>query len=943
LDSPNCQFFGALTFTVKLNGLDPDSPEIDPRQLLEQLLNWYIIAKQKEYRPFVVKKLLSTLSALFVKFPSAWPQPITVMAAIHVTGNIGSGFPGIGDSNEINNIVSRMPVRDINALLEFSVTLVEDLSSNNLTTTLQIEVNDVLNSQVAWFMSLIGTAFGFIGQGQEQYRQDQNSNEFDEIAHSALSGLEVWIVYFANQKISMFPLQSFCNDILRLLKSAEEDQIYIAVSECIQNIYSACNHYWVKSFKDGLREYLVDTGRQLMIIFPELEEENDKINSFVKLLVTYCTDETIHFLKAPVEHSDFHIMLDYLIVFNQNTKVSLIDDSLATELLEFWNAFVEEIVSGGYMSSLEATDVQDYVAKIIDVHWYKIRLPESSIAATWSKDAWEKFRLFRIDFCDFLELVYPLAGIAIFENLAQQIIDMLHNPYKNWEIIESFLYGINALSDLIDDNGREYTYFKRLLDTSLFSDLTSCENVRIRLTAINLIGSYDTFFEREDGRPYITNSLDYLFKSLVFPSLSLNASKSIQKLCSSTRKHIKHMIDTFLSIYRDMGLSSDLDNTSHEKIIYSMSCIIQSLDDLEMQRVYIDQIIEILTNEISIAVPNTRDLTDASSLRVRSLLKCVERLGKGLQAPEEQDELPKEIVDRINEFWNEGRSVRDRILLIVKEISLDRPPFNQDFEVCETCCNILKAGFSETIVTAFGFPTDVIVHYISEKIHRGPQSCVSLLVDLARCLLSREGGTNTVPGLDPVYIDTLLDLFFAVNAVKDYEPEAQVGNLKFVTQLISTDYYQQYLLQDERVLVIIEICVQLLNSSERFVLRAASQFWAKFITVEGAMKFRVEEILQMWGPTLTGILIGKVAGDCARSELDYYCDVIKKIIFKYSLISRPWFAATIVDNPFPLLAKKDSKFRSQFLSRLFALRGSRETNHAVKEFWLACRGMIDYT
>lgn len=950
LDSSNCQFFGALTFTVKVNALDPNAADIDISQLIHQVLEWYIISKQKSYKPFVVKKLLSTLSLLFVKFPSSWNTPLATLAAIHVTGTLDNAISNVEDSEEITTIVGRMRRPDVMAVLEFSVTLLEDLSTNNITSVLQIEVNNIINTQVSWYVPLLGAAFKFLELNQQELELNQASCDEDddnELSQTIFNGLELWIVYFSNQKISIAPLQPFCSNILRLLGSTKGEEIYVGLCDFVRNIYSGSNRYWVGTFKAGLRDYLVTTGKQLVTVFPQLEEEDGKINSFIKLVIAYCTDETVNFLKDPAAQPQFQVMVDYLLLFSQKTKISLVDDSLSTELLEFWSMFVEEIVSGGYLSSLGSTsEIQTYITKIIDVHWYKIRLPEQSIAATWNKDAWEKFRLFRIDFCDFLELVYPLIGISLFENLTRQLIDtLLISDNKDWESIECFLYGINALSDLIDDNGREYEYFKRLLDTSLFSDLTTCQNIRIRLTPINLIGSYYSFFEREDGRPYIANSLDYLFKSLVFPSLSLNAAKSIQKLCSSTRKYLKHMIGTFLTIYRDMNLFSSLDNTSHEKIVYSMSCIIQSIDEIEKQKMYLEQLMTVITSEISIAISNTKDLTDLFSLRVRSLLKCIEKLGKGLQVPDEQDEPSLELLHQESKFWSENSDIRNRILLILKELSLDRALFNQDFEICETCCCILKAGFSELVETAFWFPTEVIINYICEKFSRGPPSCTSLLIDLARCLLTREQGRKEkdASGLGVEYIDILLNLFFSVNILKTYEPDAQVGTLKLVTQLLSNDYYRRYLFQGEKTLIIIETCIQLMNCSDRFVLRAASQFWVKFINIGGDFKPRVQEILQLCGPVLTKVLVEKISGDCARSELDYYCDVIKRIIFRYSLISKPWFTDAIVDNPFPALSRLDSRTRSQFLHKLFALRGSRETNHAVKDLWLACRGMIDYT
>lgn len=926
-----------LTFTVQINGFGTADADVNVHQILEELLHWYIVVKQKGYKSFIVSKLLSTLSLFFSKFPRIWPHPIATIVAIHFAGSYNAGLTGNENPAEINDVVSKLSGQDVKSLLEFCRTLVEDLSSNNLTRTAEAEINQLLVLGLPWLVSILQSALSFVNQ--------QESDNYDvSMCQTSLSALEAWVLHFAHEKISLSPLQPFCQVIVELLARVEDEQAYTAVCDFVITIYSGCKQYWVKSFKLALQDYLVETGGPLTVLYPALEKENEKINSFIKLLIANCGDTMTEFLKDPSTHEEFRILLDYLTVFSGNTLISLADDSLANEMLEFWNSFVEEIVSGGFLSSFERLQLRDYITNIITIYWGKIKMPATPTSSSWSKEDWEKLRSFRLDFGDFLELIYPLIGLPIFEDLTRQIIENLSSPHKDWETVECSLYCISKLSDLIEDDGREYEYFKHLLSSSLFGDLISCDIVRIRLTAINLIGSYSAFFERKDGEPYIADALDYLFKSLTFPSLSLGASKSIQKLCYLARKHLTHMIPSFLTIYKDMNLYPQLDNTAHERIIYAIGYIIQSLEDLHTQHQYIDQITEILIKEIASAIHATSDLTDASSVRVRSRLKCLERLGKSLQSPDEQDDVPDEVIIRVQKFWNETAvETRNCILLIVKELALERSPFDQDFEICEICCDILKAGFSEKLDTLFVFPADTIVQFISQKYRHGPLSCLSLLVDLSRCLLTRDRARKDgASGMAPAYIDTLLNLFFSTPVVEEYEPDIQVGNLKFITQLLSTEYYLQYFLYYQNTPAIIEFCVQLVDSSDRFVLRTASQFWVKFLTLDTELKPRLLEIIQAVGPALVKILVRKISGDCARSELDFYSDIIKKLVFKYTLVSKPWFEFSIMRDPDTSLAGRDKKLRTQFLSKIFALRGARETNQAIKEFWLACRGMTGY-
>lgn len=78
---PNAQFLGALSFMVKVtNGEQPSDS-------FQQLLNQLEVAKQRQYAPFVVRKILGVYAALLLRSPDPWDKAIKNIALILGNGD----------------------------------------------------------------------------------------------------------------------------------------------------------------------------------------------------------------------------------------------------------------------------------------------------------------------------------------------------------------------------------------------------------------------------------------------------------------------------------------------------------------------------------------------------------------------------------------------------------------------------------------------------------------------------------------------------------------------------------------------------------------------------------------------------------------------------------------------------------------------------------------
>lgn len=91
------------------------------------------------------------------------------------------------------------------------------------------------------------------------------------------------------------------------------------------------------------------------------------------------------------------------------------------------------------------------------------------------------------------------------------------------------------------------------------------------------------------------------------------------------------------------------------------------------------------------------------------------------------------------------------------------------------------------------------------------------------------------------------------------------------------------------------------------------------------------------GPLLARSLIHNIGGSASRSELDKLSDPLKKLVTQH-VRSKEWLEAALFDTSFPG-SEASQEDKSLFLKKIISLRGARQTNAVVKDFWMTCRGI----
>lgn len=870
----------------------------------------------------VFRKVISTLVLFFIKFSSEWPLCVSSVIST-LSGKLSTG----GD--DITSAIQNLNQRQLILSLEFCQTLLEETQAGKLSTSEEFQVNAQLKNNISSLALLLRYCC------VPTFDSTILENVFK--TYSLYGSYPVMEVVKTEE--NLIHVTQFLFELLE--KGSNEPLVQNALEE-VTTILEKNPQFYSNEIKLHLAKILVNMGRPLieliskknqeivnnsMYIYSDddMDEVEDFAKSFAKITISLCEAELRH--PDRLSLPELLTLFDYLLVISNFPGIPYVDHTITMETLEFWNTYADSLE--------EEPDVAEYnpiLLQVIEVFWRKSTYP--IFKQEWNHELREAFDSFRRDFWDFLELSYNLIGGTLFSTLTNNICENLSMTNIEWLKIEASLSCITTLADSIPISN-EYELLCQLFSSGLLSKVDEITDPDVKMTIISFVGAYDNFFELEIGKPFLFSALDFLFKSLNTTVLSNSTSKSILKLCSSNRSFLSGNFQVFFNTYVSMQLYKRLENIPHQRTVLAISSIAQSLNDIDTKASYISQLLDVIIQELEQECQLYNKSPDDQLLsRIVSLLKCISSVGKGLQEPSDLVALDHSSSAKLNEFWNKDeKSIKTRIIKVIEVISL-QPEFNNRIDINEACCEILKAGFLEKIPGPFVFSPDTIVQFITTKI--SVAELFSLIADFTSCFVTScliQYSENKAS-----YINTLVDLFFSFSSgiLKD-DPEAQTAYLKLHYQIV-----QQHLesfLQNKNAFEIIKYVAFTLASQERFVLRESTKFWTVILKSSNQ---QIAPHIDTIGPTVVEILTRQISGESARSELDYYIDVIRQLTLKHTMKAKLWFEKSLLTSPSPLVEKVTRNQRRLIFQQLITLRGDKQTASVIREYWLNARGIVDY-
>ncbi|KAL7267262.1 member of the karyopherin-beta, partial [Rhizina undulata] len=940
----NVQFFGALTFTVKLNSDWESVSEEDIPVLRDRLINWLVTLTYENPSQLVIKKLSATLVTFFIRFPQTWPDCMR-----HLICSLSVGRVVPQDKLEklppSDQLLRKTSVKGKITALWFSAILVEEVGKVDAKNIKNHHFHDRMYNNTEDAVALLKDAM----EMKDRF-VSMDQNEFEpRLVEEGLKAFQSWVFYSLRALLDStltFPaLKTLTQTAINWIA---DPKMFETTCEFATDILTHYFAFLTPADVSCLSNIIMSPWAQERYELLISGEGDWESLQFGRLIVAFAEATAQQIAKEPnVPQSQTLMRLLHGMITMPGYPMA--EEEISGTTFEFWSSLAEFLLDSECMKhdteGIWMMAGKKEILQAIEGFWRKIRIPANHEATTWSKDQRDGFMSFRKDVADLVEVAYSLLGVELFTRLATQILGALSQNVAGgkvpWEEIEASLFCLNSLSDSLSDEPEEDKILETLFGSELFillADTKSDIPLKAKQTAVNIIGSYASFFERHPV--YLPAVLNFLFISISTPTIARNASKSISSLCSSCRSTLVGELGTFLYQYEVFSASPKADDIAKERVLCAISYVVQALPTEEEKLEPVRKLLGFVESDIQACMSSLAQqrLDEAKDLALLSL-RCLVAIGKGLQVPEDlpiiltnEEQMP------VESLWKqgEGELAQKRIAEMVHIIVVN---LQEDGEVVDAACGVFRTGFAESVPGPFVFPAEVVVDFLLARGYKG----VRLETVLSTCsILVSSHSTNGSPEIRKEVVRLLNFVTELVERIQDpqADPEISQGLVEFLNRLLGkyVDVLVEFQPKD-RAEKLFMFVLNALAVREPLVKKAASSFWANFVSLNDErpeVQNAVEELVTACGINLAEKLIWALGGGAARSEIDSLAEPLKKLVTR-QVRAKSWLSAALAKDGFPSanLSVKDKRI---FLEKVMSLRGKRGTNQVVKEFWLNARG-----
>ncbi|KAK7206326.1 armadillo-type protein [Myxozyma melibiosi] len=994
LSSPdqNVRFFGALTYTVKINNDWHSIPTTSVHQLLSQLLNWIILHRSGPR--FITQKLIATLVLALIKFPSdastIWPYPIhdfiLSLSQLSVVINTRSTDADLNLQSETDFavLIASFSRENLDTSLLFCSTFAEEMLRADVPRQdrplLQKLLADSTQHALPIMTTLICTT------------PSELAPDLYPVLTSSFKCYRAWALSLATSSGMSPELSSVAAifpRVVAFLELESDDTVFSTVSEVMIDFMEWSDKLVTAQSMNTLLHLFAGpwSASKIQQIVADPDSAEDGINLYFLNAFISFGELTARDISGSLSLSESQRILELTLALVKVAGYPIEDETVSKRTLEFWDLFVESVLydddgvlqqagdSAASASKEKAAQATTIMMTVIESLWHKIRLPPTNIFSHWSQDTRDQFFAFRKDVADLIESSYQLVQPKLYSVLVDFVIQSTSSGTPDavdWPGVEASLYALNAISQSLTSSPVEYETLKILLDSNLFHLLPQSPMLRAKQTSLNLISSVIPYFQSDPGKTYIPVVVPYLFQCLATSSLALHASRSIFQLCADCAPVLAPNVQDFLAIYRDMLVNGhDIDALAKERIAGAIAeVIVQGVEELERKVAYIGELVGILKVYAEQAVAAANSKVDQQQQEdsilpkdiAASALKSLAMVGKACREGEDlisthTPEQKRAYAETLAQVWDapgsRGRAIKDEILSVVVTLSQRVPDFAGEIAVRQNACAVLRAGFSERGPGPFTVSAEVIVGYVREEVARvGNLATMQPVIALVGGFVvansdkeSEDASSACAELLDVLYSGAVVPNTCASSALQD--PDVNQGMLEVM---------QKYLARYTPVLfssycfepLVGRFAVEMLTTREPLVVKAAVKFWTALINTkmrgadEAELVAVVDQVVQATGEVVMGKVVWAITGNAPRSLLTEYAQLVKAYFRLYTGLAQRWMSAGLaVEGEQQQEEKK--RARRMFVEKIARLRGRPPTETIVKEFWLGERGQeVDF-
>ncbi|KAK3357711.1 armadillo-type protein [Lasiosphaeria hispida] len=944
------KFYAALTLIVKLNRESANLSEDDTKELLQNIVGWTLQSLSDGSGAFVTKKLCSALVTHFIYFSHLWPHCLRqFLYCLDIERSVP--VEALDEALETDIIVSKLNRQKLTVAIWFATALVEEIGKTDMNSPKYAQVHDRLIRNGPEVACLLARGFA----------QSTESTTID-VEAEALSCFQSWILYAqrvsSNVDLLVNPLRELVEPAMHCFGNETHFQ---PTAELFSDVLSNYSSFFTAAHYDALASLFDSPWAAKHYGELLIGDHNTDGISFGLLMLAYGDAKVQDLMTSTDARSQrFLERLSGLLAAN---GCLVADDLIFVPALEFWSTFVETMIDSAYSDEEESQswrpNADQHLKTVVMNCWRKIQWPPVEHFAEWDSTERAGFSDARKDVADMLQSIFTLNGVSLISFFVGLFLQSL--AVRSWAEVEASAFCLSALSDCTTDDPQSDFELGKVFSSPFFNLLGEIGGpipLRLRQTGLSLIERYCEYFERHAD--YLPHALNLLFAAVGDSILGGPSARSISTLCSSCRSILTGEAGAFIRHYQTIRSGQVLDSIAEERIIHAIASIIQAIVDEGQRLQMFEELYTIIKGDFERSLqlkvqPSLLNLSDPNFLRgvepsntqgapsaedislqisLRAL-RCLSSMAKGMQ----------DVKDHIVELEADPRpvsrqgrltNIQSDIIRLMVEI---QRAFNTSGELVEIICNIFRAGFSETEPGPFVFPAEVVTDFFIQQPIDTPRSG-TLLSTACSFVGSLYRGPRTFV---PSHLARLLPwVITMLQALPEPESDTEIAQngISFVDRVMPRYPDVLFQLQPSHLLeFFFMFTLKVLNGKEPLPKSAAADFWTGFISIkseDAVLQTTIANAMDHLGPLIAQTLIQNMGGNAARSELDKLSDPLKKLVTQH-VKAQSWLEQALFHESFPS-AQVTPVEKMAFLKKVVGLRGARQTNQVVREFWLSCRG-----
>lgn len=962
------QFFGAHTFQVKIlrdwATLHPD--EIIP--LKNELISW--IKKYSGSTQIVLTKLCLALTSYALQAsPEIWSNFIS--SFINEI-NVEEQRPDLDDRTKLNLELAK---------LEFLTVVPEQVSTAELLANRKGKINQELSSGFLLVLNLINQILSVKEKNESIVKLQQKS----------LKCLQSWIQYDAPISTLEMIIKSTIDALL------EVENFQPAAEVLIELLSHPSSRRFEKTLCDNILKAITSGWIYNEFNNTIKNEDEESARTICKLLTTL-GEEFTEYIALNFLRPDVIVYLKMMMACTAFPGYPAIDQDITDTTYNFWFNLTE-IIEDPYVIPLPKTndtkeddDVFIYRSQplsssgtqitpeqglqirnasvevfrqLIEIIRQKMQYPTDEEKRSWKRENFESFNASRREASDTIISAYNIVkdqSLEYLVNLCKDEIIKIYNGNSNWQILESSLQCIKALSEAIDM--KENIYISKLFSDEIFKNICNLPKDtfdRVKITMLNLIASYAEWLKNHEV--FIPNVMDFIISSISQPLLILPASKAFLEVGNHCKKSLVNIIDVLVNIYMQLP---DSIQRERSRIVQALAEILQTLPNersipimLVLQNNLQEKIKETL-----IKINNTGDQNKFKEL-VEIQLNHMVSFAKGIIPPDENS-----FVDLEEQVEFESSIRKDNKIELTQEqfqqfeilsngcyeiIEMILRLYVNDYEIMSIVSQFLKFSF-RSVLPFLSPKMEVLTLLLSTCYECSKQGNILVMIkDLLwvyspfnECHCSLLEINN-----DSIKIDRniVLLLTSATQTTVQYlNTEIAVSQNRdivhfFFSMLIEFinikptlfKNLQPELLEKIFGLLIVALKVQ----DDKFALQHVKKFLISFIFCDNdnsELKDIAHQVMLIIGNDVIRQVLYGIGGGKPRSLLNILSEILFKMKSKYTSNVNEWLNSLLSQDGFPS-KYVDNDIKQHFIKDVMSTKQFNKFKTIITEFSIRCRNL----